>query len=183
LSVAKPAGALGAWAERWYSPAAVYRPWDAEGGLLYIGSAYDPEERCKGHRDKPWWPEVTRRTEEWKDSRGAAYTAELEAIALERPRHNVIGTREYTTPDTPAFRRRNAMASIRGRYLYQSGELRMEITEAARHAGYPHEQADRVGRVAEVDFLDRTGIFVDSVRRRRRALAAEAGARAAAWSG
>ncbi|MFJ1528229.1 hypothetical protein ACIOFV_07340 [Streptomyces mirabilis] len=40
-----------------------------------------------------------------------------------------------------------------------------------------------MGRVAEVAFLDRTGIFVDSVRRRRRALAAEAGARAAAWSG
>ncbi|WP_327594644.1 GIY-YIG nuclease family protein [Streptomyces chartreusis] len=168
---------MGAWAARWYSPAAVYRLWDADGGLLYIGSAYDPEERCRRHRDKPWWPDVTRRTEEWRDSRGEAYTAELEAIALERPQHNVMGTREYTTPDTPAIRRRNAMASIRGRYLHQSGELRIEITNAARQAGYSHREADRLGRVAEVEFLDRTGIFVDSVRRRRRALDAEAAAR------
>ncbi|CAL9535162.1 hypothetical protein SUDANB54_04117 [Streptomyces sp. enrichment culture] len=168
---------MGAWAARWYSPAAVYRLWDADGVLLYIGSAYDPEERCKAHRDKPWWPEVARRTEEWRPSRGDAYTAELEAIATEGPLHNVMGKRGYTAPDTPAIRQRNAMAGVRQRYLHQAGEVRMEIDEAARRAGYSWGQADRLGRIAEVEFLRRTGIFVDSVKRRRKALAAEAAVR------
>ncbi|MPY31318.1 GIY-YIG nuclease family protein [Streptomyces adustus] len=177
-ATAEPTGAMGAWARRWYSPAAVYRLWDAAGNLLYVGSAFDPEKRCHGHRDRPWWPEVARRTEEWKESRGAAYTAELEAIAMERPRHNVMGTPEYRTPDTPAIRRRNALASIRGRYLRQSGELRSEIAQAAREAGYTWAQADRMGRVAEVEFLGRTDLFADSVKRRRRALAEETAPRA-----
>ncbi|MGY5033279.1 GIY-YIG nuclease family protein [Streptomyces sp. 900116325] len=44
--------------------AAVYRLYDAADALLYVGSAYDPEERCKAHHDKPWWPKVTRRAEQ-----------------------------------------------------------------------------------------------------------------------
>lgn len=173
MSVAKPAGAVGAWAARWFSPAAVYRLWDAEGQLLYVGSSYDPEERCKAHRDQPWWPEVARRTEEWKEHRGAAYIAESEAIATERPRHNVMGMPGYRAPDTPALRRRNALAGIRGRFLHQGGELRHEIAAAAQEAGYKRAQADRMGRLAEVEFLDRTGLFAASVKRRRRELDAD----------
>jgi hypothetical protein len=36
-------------------PAAVSRLYDEAGALLYVGSSFDPEERCKGHREKPWW--------------------------------------------------------------------------------------------------------------------------------
>ncbi|MET8905759.1 hypothetical protein [Streptomyces sp. Tu 4128] len=34
--------------------AAVYRLYDTDGVLLYIGSVYDPEERCEARRTKPW---------------------------------------------------------------------------------------------------------------------------------
>lgn len=44
--------------------AAVYRLYDAAGTLLYIGSAYDPEQRVERHRKKPWWPQAVRRTDE-----------------------------------------------------------------------------------------------------------------------
>jgi hypothetical protein len=75
--------------------AAVYRLHDATGTLLYIGSAYDPERRCERHEGLPWWPQVAQRTEEWHPSRGHAYSAEMQAIADEHPRHNVMGTPEY----------------------------------------------------------------------------------------
>lgn len=76
-------------------PAAVYRLWTADGALLYVGSSYDPEERCKQHRPKPWWPRVAQRTEEWHDARAKAYASEYAAIWRERPECNVWGTREY----------------------------------------------------------------------------------------
>ncbi|MGW1525411.1 GIY-YIG nuclease family protein [Streptomyces sp. NPDC002159] len=75
--------------------AAVYRLFDAAGELLYIGSAYDPEERCKEHHSKAWWPQVASRTEEWRRSRLDAYAWEMKAIANEGPLHNVMGTPEY----------------------------------------------------------------------------------------
>ncbi|MGY3199788.1 hypothetical protein [Streptomyces sp. TE5632] len=76
-------------------PAAVYRLWAADGTLLYVGSAYDPEERCKRHRDKPWWPLVARRTDDWRPSRAHAYHAEMAAIEDEAPAHNVMGSAAY----------------------------------------------------------------------------------------
>jgi len=91
-------------------PAAVYRLWDAEGNLLYIGSSYDPETRCQGHRDKPWWPRVASRTDEWHESRGDAYRTELEAIVAEDPQHNVYGTGR----ETEAMRRRTETGRVRG---------------------------------------------------------------------
>jgi hypothetical protein len=70
--------------------AAVYRLYDAEGTLLYIGSAYNPKERAKKHRDKPWWPQVSRQEDEWHPSREAAYVAETAAIEAAQPLGNKI---------------------------------------------------------------------------------------------
>ncbi|MCZ4513494.1 hypothetical protein O3Q52_36185 [Streptomyces sp. ActVer] len=71
--------------------AAVYRLYDEAGTLLYIGSAYDPKQRSKKHRDKDWWSQVVRRDDEWHPTREAAYVAETEAIAQLRPPGNKIG--------------------------------------------------------------------------------------------
>ncbi|WP_327413210.1 hypothetical protein [Streptomyces sp. NBC_01233] len=75
--------------------AAVYRLYGASDELLYVGSAYDPAERCKEHRRQPWWGEVVRRVDEWHLSRGHAYEAEMRAIAADEPRCNVMGTEAY----------------------------------------------------------------------------------------
>ncbi|MGW3971154.1 hypothetical protein ACWEFD_17880 [Streptomyces ardesiacus] len=75
--------------------AAVYRLWSADGVLLYVGSSYDPEERCARHRAAPWWPLVARRTDDWRPSRAHAYHAESAAIVDERPAHNVMGSAAY----------------------------------------------------------------------------------------
>lgn len=77
-------------------PAAVYRPFSACGELLYIGSAYNPEARCKAHRKASWWSQVARREDQWMQTRQRAYEGELKAIAAERPRHNSMGTPAYS---------------------------------------------------------------------------------------
>lgn len=155
---------------RWREPAAVYRLWDKGGNLLYIGSAYEPEQRCREHRKKPWWPEVSRRTDEWHSNRGAAYIVEMKAIGAELPKYNVMGSPGYETPQTEAIRRRNALASLRQRLLSAAGDVSWDVEEAARAAGYSGPAARRLGTLAEIEFLDSTDLFAASVKRRRAGL-------------
>lgn len=69
---------------------ALYRFWDVDDTLLYIGISLDPGKRWKQHReDKPWWSDVAKVTVETYPSRSAAMDAERAAIAAERPRYNV----------------------------------------------------------------------------------------------
>jgi predicted GIY-YIG superfamily endonuclease len=70
---------------------ALYRYFDANDELLYVGISIDPDGRLKAHRDnhEPWVGEATKRTDEWHDSRSLALRAEAEVIKAERPRYNV----------------------------------------------------------------------------------------------
>ncbi len=68
---------------------ALYRLFSADGRLLYVGVAFDPEARWVEHRNcKTWWPEVAHKQVEWLDSRSLALEAESIAIATEHPVHN-----------------------------------------------------------------------------------------------
>ena len=71
---------------------AVYRFFDADGRLLYVGKAVDPEWREKGHRRRVWWRDVARKSVEWFDSEDAALAAEDLAIRDESPLYNRIRT-------------------------------------------------------------------------------------------
>lgn len=74
---------------------AVYRLFNSEGTLLYIGVARNPSERMKFHQQfKKWWAEVSRTTEEWFDSRALALGAEAVAIREECPLYNIQVTGE-----------------------------------------------------------------------------------------
>lgn len=67
----------------------LYRLYDADDNLLYIGISDDPHGRMRGHAgDKSWWGEVARKTLVWYPHRTQAETAETIAIGLEQPRHN-----------------------------------------------------------------------------------------------
>jgi hypothetical protein len=75
-------------------PAWVYRPFDAEGGLLYIGVSKDFGERWKKHaQTQPWWPEVRHMTTTWYPDEASAYAAETAAILAEKPRWNIAKTK------------------------------------------------------------------------------------------
>lgn len=69
--------------------ACVYRFFDDEGVLLYVGLTNDPDRRFREHAvGKGWFLRVDHHEVEWFDSRSAAETAEREAIWQERPEFN-----------------------------------------------------------------------------------------------
>lgn len=70
-------------------PCAVYRLYDLEGRLLYVGISDAPEERWRYHeRLVDWWPQVVKKDVQWHDNRKLAEAAEREAIETEAPIHN-----------------------------------------------------------------------------------------------
>ena len=69
---------------------ALYRHFDKEGNLLYVGVSLNAIERTISHRDKSHWHQDIARIEiEWHHSRSAAYYAEKKAIQSEHPRYNI----------------------------------------------------------------------------------------------
>ncbi|MDQ0758737.1 GntR family transcriptional regulator [Streptomyces canus] len=82
---------------------ALYRHFDANGDLLYIGISKDPEGRWMAHRGnrEPWIHQAVRRIDEWYNSRPEALAAETKAIRAERPPFN--GTHNHDdAPFDPA---------------------------------------------------------------------------------
>lgn len=108
--------------------AAVYRLFDAEGTLLYIGSAYDPDRRCERHRSTQWWPEVAHRTDEWHANRSIAFTEETKAIWSEEPRYNVASTVEYVARRSAYGRARAMESRERSKAAYLRWTARRDAT-------------------------------------------------------
>lgn len=68
---------------------ALYRCFDVNDDLLYIGISKNPKARWEQHRKtSAWWGRVVTRTVEWFDSREDAARAERTAIRTEGPQHN-----------------------------------------------------------------------------------------------
>lgn len=71
---------------------AVYRCFDVDGELLYIGSTVNLRSRIKQHYyQAPWWDNVSRVDAEPHDTIEAARYAEAVAIAAESPMMNKVG--------------------------------------------------------------------------------------------
>lgn len=67
----------------------LYRRFDADETLLYLGISDDLRARSRWHeRHSPWAPFVARRTTEWHATRAAAEAAERAVIKSERPLFN-----------------------------------------------------------------------------------------------
>jgi hypothetical protein len=74
----------------------LYRFYDHDGRLLYVGISFSAVARASQHRaEKPWWPDVANMTVEHLPSRAAAMAAELAAIRTEKPIHNVAGVARH----------------------------------------------------------------------------------------
>jgi hypothetical protein len=72
----------------------LYRLYNRAGSLLYVGITDNVFRRWKEHsRDKPWWTEVHKFTQDWYPDRASVEAAERHAITTERPSYNVIGAR------------------------------------------------------------------------------------------
>ena len=71
-------------------PTALYRFYDTDDNLLYVGITVELGWRWKQHARREWWRQVTRATVEHHPSRDEAAAAERTAIQQEHPRWNVI---------------------------------------------------------------------------------------------
>lgn len=70
---------------------ALYRWYDHEARLLYVGISNQPVRRAREHHGhQPWWTEVRSATVEWFDTRGQALEAEERAIKRELPEWNIV---------------------------------------------------------------------------------------------
>lgn len=71
-------------------PHFVYRCYDTNGALIYVGCSVNPKVRVEGHRLNAWWGDqiATTRNLVFPDADSALYR-ERKAIYIEKPRHNV----------------------------------------------------------------------------------------------
>lgn len=67
----------------------LYRFYDADGLLLYVGITNQDMRRWIAHETREWWGAVASATVEHYDDRSAALDAERTAIKSERPVHNL----------------------------------------------------------------------------------------------
>jgi len=68
---------------------ALYRHWDVDGNLLYVGISLSAVHRLTQHkRDSHWHDQIANMTIEWFETREEALEAERTAIQLERPIFN-----------------------------------------------------------------------------------------------
>jgi len=96
----------------------LYRFFDVDGGLLYVGIAGNPARRAHDHsKTKPWWTDVARSTMEHYTTREAAAAAEVAAIITERPLHNVTHNHGGASGNTPDA------IKLGDRRTYPSGRL------------------------------------------------------------
>lgn len=76
-------------------PTALYRHFDCNGKLLYVGVSIDPIVRLKEHkRTSDWFREISSITIEWFPSRRLARMAEEDAILRESPAFNLMHNRK-----------------------------------------------------------------------------------------
>lgn len=111
-------------------PTAVYRLFDADNVLLYVGITHDLKVRLPDHRcRKAWWPEVGHVSVDWCPDRSEALHQEARAVAFEKPRHNVLKL-DYSK----TAKRRSGRASLAGPSCSATSYLGLPV---AGHIGSP----------------------------------------------
>lgn len=112
-------------------PGTLYRLFDAENNLLYVGASMYGPARMEAHRrDKSWWPEVVRAEFEHYETKHLATVAEADVIRLEKPRYNRAGPhicakpadiKRLTEADIDLRRRERTMYRVPGLHCWNCG--------------------------------------------------------------
>lgn len=140
-------------------PAAVYRLYDTEGTLLYVGASYNPDRRCEEHRRKPWGAKIARRTEAWYPNREEAFAVERDAIWKEGPLHNQASTPEYAK----LRRAQAAETPEKWRVAYDANQMRLQVARQLRRFGYSRDRAEGEGMIVERAYKELSGAFPNGV--------------------
>lgn len=98
----------------------LYRFFDKDDVLLYVGITNNPKNRFKGHqKEKSWFNKVTHSTMEHFGSRNELEDAEVRAIQTEKPKYNVVHTVQAVLK--PELVRLRALRSHSRRISYARG--------------------------------------------------------------
>lgn len=94
---------------------ALYRHWDADGALLYVGISSDPVRRMAEHRSaSDWAHDVADTAIKWFDGREEAVKAEAQAICEEKPLHNIAHGNGGDVASVVAAIGRNELGALLG---------------------------------------------------------------------
>lgn len=74
---------------------ALYRLFDSDGKLLYVGETNNPDRRLEQHRKNKPWNQVASIAVAWLENREVALMAERAAIEVERPTWNVAHNAQW----------------------------------------------------------------------------------------
>jgi len=86
-------------------PCALYRHYDADGVLLYVGVSANPKRRLWEHKCRTEWAaQVVWSETVWFDDKLSALAAEAEAVATCCPQFNKKPSRGYVDRNTPAHK-------------------------------------------------------------------------------
>lgn len=106
---------------------ALYRMYDGEENLLYIGISVSPITRTGQHySEKEWFREVCLIELEWFDDVKSAQQAESIAIRRERPMHNIISAAK------PRYRRETALVKVIS-FAESQDRLAEEVITSLQH--------------------------------------------------
>lgn len=114
---------------------ALYRLYDANDGLLYVGITSNPDARWERHAlFKSWWTDVTRKHLTWLDgSWREALDTEAATIRAERPTRNGTHNHALAPFDPKAWP--HIEAPPRGKSAALASAIRSEIAEGRWQAG------------------------------------------------
>lgn len=136
--------------------ASLYRLFDDEGSLLYVGVTNDPTGRIQAHRRKEWGHEIMRTESQEFRSRDMALAAEARAIRTERPsRNRMLPSVSLSASDRQRLRclarRRDRIARQIAQAIIEARDHGMTLREIADELGVSH------GGVAFIEQRQRKG--------------------------
>ena len=147
----------------------VYRMYDAEGRLLYVGMTVNQKKRIQvwrsvGRAAGHWWPQVADIQWEFHPDKGAAAAAERTAIQTESPLHNINGRlhpRVASSPGVSEADRQRIERANRMLDAYVNDDLTLD--QIARMHGMTRERVRQV-----LNKHDRTLYQLAKIRRKAR---------------
>lgn len=127
----------------------VYRIYDVDGRLLYVGSTRDIRERIRSHLStKRWWWEVADIRVDVYPNRSLGEDAEQRAIAEENPRENVVRVSVPTEIEVVAQAQESAQRDAGHGYLPGSDRFRLLAALGTFRSGATRES---IARRADMD--------------------------------
>jgi len=144
------------------SEAAVYRIYDANDQLLYVGLTNDTTTRWYDHATrKPWWKTEAHRYEaRWYATRAIARAEEIKAIRTERPRYNVSEAVRPPRDVTPRIPGVYSQTEISYRFWIGRERLRGLVRQGVFPASAPYARRRKLLfpiDAVERFFADRNG--------------------------